>query len=76
MGPVDDFIVDWRVGEACAQQLERIDRRVVLFRMRIATEDVVARGGVEIDFYIVLVGVKGLRLSVAKVVLQAAPGRF
>src|SRR5882724_1401805 len=32
-------------------------------------------GGVEIDFYVKLVRVESLSLSVAKIVLQAAPGR-
>src|SRR6266852_3199686 len=35
----------------------------------------VTLGRVEIDFYVKLVGVESLSLSVAKIVLQAAPGR-
>ena len=71
VAPVDHVIVDWRVREAGAQQGKRTDRRVVLLGMRIAAEDVVVVGGVEIDLYVVLVGVDQPGLSVAGIVLRA-----
>jgi len=47
----------------------------VLLGVRITAEDMVAPGSVEIDFYVVLVGVKGLGLSVAEIVLSARTSR-
>jgi hypothetical protein len=75
VGPVDDLIVNGGVGEAIPQQFERTDGRVVLLGVRITAEDMVASGGVEVDFDVVLVGVKGLSLSVAEIILPARAGR-
>ena len=43
--------------------------------MGITAEEVVLRGGVEIDFYVKLVGIESLSLSVAEIVLEATTGR-
>src|SRR6266576_2589360 len=43
--------------------------------MRITAEDVVVAGGIEIDLDVVLIGIEGLSLGVAEIVLQAGTGR-
>src|SRR6266478_8916660 len=42
--------------------------------MGIAPKNVVALGGVEIDFYVELVGIKSLSFRIAEIVLEAGPG--
>src|SRR5438094_8536893 len=43
--------------------------------MGITAEEMVLRGGVEIDFYVKLVGIESLSLNVAQIVLEATTGR-
>src|SRR5882724_7151370 len=43
--------------------------------MGITAEEVVLRGGIEIDFYVKLVGIESLSLNVAEIVLEATTGR-
>ena len=68
VAPVGAYILDRRIREAIPIQNKGIRGRIVLVRMRIATEDMIFLARIKVDLYIVLAVVEGLHLCVRRVV--------
>ena len=58
MAPINRDILNRSIRKAASQQRKRVVRWIVLIGVRVAAEKMILRTGVEIDLYVVLVGVE------------------